>query len=79
MVGPGRTRTSDLFRVKNEVATLKPFPHLAFPCLKGLKKIAKLPSFDGGLMASFSALPYPESVETRPLGREHRWMVSNHL
>jgi len=40
---------------------------------------AKLPSFDGGLMASFSALPYPESVETRPLGREHRWMVSNHL
>jgi len=28
---PEWIRTIDLFRVKNEVVTLKPFPHLAFP------------------------------------------------
>ena len=44
---PGRTRTSDLFRVKNEVATLKPFPHLAFPHNHSCAKPENNPCFDG--------------------------------
>jgi hypothetical protein len=34
---PEWTRTIDLFRVKNEVTTLNPFPYLAFPQIQAVQ------------------------------------------
>jgi hypothetical protein len=58
-------RTRDLCRVNFEVSNLKPFPYLAFPQMIGLKMGPKQASFDGELMASFSAscrAPHPNCL-----------------
>ena len=44
---PGRTRTSDLFRVNFEVNKPNPFPHLAFPQVTNTEKRPIITSFDG--------------------------------
>ena len=42
----------ELYRVKNEVIDLKPFPHLAFPHFPRPEDTSKQLGFDGELMAS---------------------------
>ena len=56
MVGTRKTRTPDLYRVNFEVTNPKPFPHLAFPHSRCLKRVLEMPSFDGELMASCPAV-----------------------
>jgi hypothetical protein len=59
----GAPRTPDLYHVNFEVTNLKPFPYLAFPQMIGSKMGPKQASFDGELMASFSAgAPRPDCL-----------------
>jgi hypothetical protein len=58
-----RIKMLDRYRVNFEVTNPKPFPHLAFPQMIGSKMGPKQASFDGELMASFSAgAPRPDCL-----------------
>jgi hypothetical protein len=51
-----RSQGPQRYGVNFEVIKPKPFPYLAFPQMIGAKMRPKKASFDGELMASFSAL-----------------------